>query len=141
MLDKTAFECWDRLWKASASDPDVDAEEWLTVSESIQQHFRDNYENFPNEFYFWDDFPGDRTLDLKIATLSVLTTQLLANLRKYLQAHGHKMWRIRIPIYFKPNDFPRFVMVYSDAIDVLPLCDRCRNSIFRNGDGFTEGHH
>ena len=138
MLGKTDFECWGRLWKASPSDPDVDAEEWLTFSESIQKHFRENYKNFSDEFYFWDDFSGDRTLDLKIAKLSVLTTQLLADLQKYLQAPGNKMWRIRSPIYFQPNDFPRFMVIYPDATDNPPLCDRCRNSIFRNDDCFAE---
>jgi len=69
----------------------LDAEEWLIFSEGIQKHFRDNYENSPDEFYFWDEFSGDRTLDLKIAELSVLTTRLLADLQKYLQAHGHSI--------------------------------------------------
>lgn len=141
ILGKTGCECWGRLWKASFSDPDVDAEEWLAFSEGMQKHFRDTYENFPDEFYFWDDFSGDRTLDVKIAKLSVITTQFLADLQKYLQAHGHKMWRVRIPIYFKPNDFPGFMVVYSDAIDIPPLCNRCRNSIFRNGDDYAESPH
>jgi hypothetical protein len=131
---ETDVECWGRLWKACPSDPDVDAEEWFTFLEGIQNHFRHNHANFPDEFYFWDEFSGDRTLDLKIAELSVLTAQLLVDLQRYLQAHGHKIWRIRIPIYFKPTEFPRFMVVYSDAIDIPPLCDRCRNSIFRHGD-------
>ena len=130
MLGETDFECWGRLWKASPSDPDVDAEEWLIFSEGIQKHFRINYEYFPNELYFWDEFSGDRTLDLKIAKLSTLSAGLLVGLQKYLQMHERRMWRIRIPIYFKPNDRHRMIVIYSDAIDIPPLCPRCRNFIF-----------
>jgi hypothetical protein len=129
MLGETDFECWDRLWKASPGDPDADAEEWLIFSAGIQKHFRTNHEYFPDEFYFWDEFSGDRTLDLKIAKLSILSAVLLADLQKYLQMHGPKMWRIRIPIYFKPNDRHRVIVIYSDAIDIPPLCPRCRNCI------------
>jgi hypothetical protein len=70
-IGETDFECWDKLWKASPSDPDVDSEEWVAFSECIHEYFRSRYENFPDEFYFWNDFSGDRTLDLKIATLSL----------------------------------------------------------------------
>jgi hypothetical protein len=136
MLGETDFECWGRLWKASPSDPDVDAEEWFTFSEGIEKHCRTNYKNFPDEFYFWDEFSGDRTLDLKIAKLSVLTTGLLVDLQKYLQTHGNKVWRIRIPIYFKPNDRHRVIVIYSGTIDIPPLCNRCRNSIFRDTKRF-----
>lgn len=48
----TDFECWGRLWKACPSDPEVDGEEWVTFLDRIQEHFRSNYENFPDEFYF-----------------------------------------------------------------------------------------
>jgi hypothetical protein len=48
-------------------DPDVDSEEWVTFVERIEEHFRSNYENFPDEFFFWRDFSGDRTLDMKIS--------------------------------------------------------------------------
>ena len=47
MLGEIDFECWGRLWKASPSDPDVDAEEWFTFSEGIEKHCRTNYKNFP----------------------------------------------------------------------------------------------
>ena len=56
-----------------------------SVLEYIEEHFRANYENFPDEFYPWGDFSGDRTLDLKIAKPTVLTARLLADLQKYLQ--------------------------------------------------------
>lgn len=55
---------------------DVDGEEWQDFSDHIQEHFRTNYDNFSDEFYFWNDFSGDRTLDLKIAKSSVLTSRL-----------------------------------------------------------------
>lgn len=122
-LGETDFECWCKLWKASASDPDVDSEEWLDFSDHIQEHFRTNYDKFFDEFYFWNDFSGDRTLDLKIAKSSVLTSRLLLDLQKYLQLHGQGMWRIRIPVYFKPNDPRRVVVVYPHAIDIPPLCE------------------
>jgi hypothetical protein len=109
VLGETDFECWNRLWKASASDPDVDPEEWVSFSECIQEHFRNKYEEFPDEFYFWNDFSGDRTLDMKIVRPLVLTKRLLVDLQNYLQTHGHKMWRIRIPIYFKPADCQRVI--------------------------------
>jgi hypothetical protein len=99
-IGETDFECWDKLWKASPSDPDVDSEEWVAFSECIHEYFRSRYENFPDGFYFWNDFSGDRTLDLKIATLSALTARLLLDLQKYLQTHGQNMWRIRIPISY-----------------------------------------
>lgn len=120
-IGQTDFECWSRLWKACPSDPEVDAEEWVTFVAGIQEQFRTHYENCPDEFYFWGDFSGDRTLDLKIAKVSVLTARLLSDLQKYLQINGQKMWRIRIPIYFKPNDPCRVIVVYSHAIDILPL--------------------
>ena len=120
-IGETDFECWDRLWKSSPSDPEVEGEEWVTFSERIQEYFRSSYANFPDEFYFWNDFSGDRTLDLKIVKPSVLTTRLLLDLQKYVQMHGQKMWRIRIPIYFKPNDCHRVIVVYPHAIDIPPL--------------------
>src|SRR5215469_16391805 len=121
-IGETDFECWGRLWKASPSDPDVDGEEWLTFSEGIEKHCRTNYKNFPDEFYFWDEFSGDRRLDLKVAKLSVLTTGLLVDLQKYLKTHGNKAWRIRIPIYFKPHDYHRVIVIYSGTIDIPSLC-------------------
>ena len=55
MIGGTDFECWDRLWKASPSDPEVDCEEWVNFSERIQEYFRSSHENFPDEFYFWNE--------------------------------------------------------------------------------------
>jgi hypothetical protein len=124
-IGETDFECWNRLWNASPSDPDLDAEEWVAFSECIQQHFRAKYKNFPDEFYFWNDFSGDRTLDLKIVRPSVLTNCLLLDLQRYLQVHGQNMWRIRIPIYFKPDGYYRIIVVYPYAIDNPPLCRVC----------------
>jgi hypothetical protein len=66
-IGQTDFECWGRLWKAGPSDPEVDAKEWVTFVARIQEQFRTQYQNFPDDFYFWGDFSGDRTLDLKIA--------------------------------------------------------------------------
>jgi hypothetical protein len=120
-IGETEFECWDRLWKACASDPDVDGEEWVSYLAAIQEHFHNSYENFHDEFYFWGDFSGDRTLDLKIAKPAVLTVCLLTDLQKYLQLNGEKMWRIRIPIYFKADDPHRVIVVYSDALDIPSL--------------------
>jgi hypothetical protein len=122
-IGETDFECWDRLWKASLSDPEVDAEEWVIFLDRIQEHFRRDYENFPDEFYFWGDFSGDRTLDFKAAQPAVLTARLLSDLQKYLQLNGQKMWRVRIPIYFEPNDPLRVIVVYPHAIDIPPLRD------------------
>ena len=122
VFGETDFECWDKLWKASNSDPEVDGEEWVNFSELMQEYFRGSYEKFPDEFYFWNDFSGDRTLDLKIAKPTVLTTRLLSDLQEYLQVNGQKMWRIRIPIYFKLNDPHRVIVVYPDAIDIPLLC-------------------
>ena len=120
-VGQTDVECWGRLWMASASDPEVDGEEWVTFLQDIEENFRTNYENFHDEFYFWGDFSGDRTLDLKIAEPTVLTARLLADLQKYLQMNGQKMWRIRIPVYFKPNDPHRVVVVYPHAMDIPPI--------------------
>ena len=116
------FESWSRLWKAHSGDPEVDGEEWVTFVECIQDHFRKNYENFPDEFYFWADFSGDRTLDMKIAKPTVLRARLLSDLQKYLQMNGQKMWRIRIPIYFKSDDRHRVIVIYPHAIDIPPIC-------------------
>ena len=124
---ETDFECWSRLWKACASDPEVDSEEWVTFVERIQEHFRSNYENFPDEFYFWGDFSGDRTLDMKIAKPKVLMAHLLSDLQKYLQMNGRKMWRIRIPIYFKPDDPHRVIVVYHHTINI-PMIREARKS-------------
>ena len=118
---ETDFECWDKLWKASPSDPDVDSEEWVTFSECTQEYFGSTYENFPDEFYFWNDFSGDRTLDLKIVTRSALTARLLSDLQKYLQTHGQNMWRIRIPISFETGGGRRMIVVYPHAIDIPPV--------------------
>jgi hypothetical protein len=35
----------------------------------IQEHFRRTYENFPDEFYFWGDFSGDRTVGFYLSPL------------------------------------------------------------------------
>jgi hypothetical protein len=51
-IGETDFECWGRLWNAKASDPEVDPEEWVTFLEQIEEHFRINYENFPDELYY-----------------------------------------------------------------------------------------
>jgi hypothetical protein len=120
-IGETDFECWDKLWKASPSDPDVDSEEWVTFSERTQEYFGTSYENFPDEFYFWNDFSGDRTLDLKIVTLSALTARLLSDLQKYLQTHGQNMWRIRISISFKIRGGRRVIVIYPHAIDIPPV--------------------
>ena len=120
-IGETDFECWDKLWKASPSDPDVDSEEWVTFSECTQEYFGSSYENFPDEFYFWNDFCGDRTLDLKIAKPSVLTARLFSDLQKYLQTHGQDMWRIRIPISLQPDDCHRMIVVYAHSIDIPPV--------------------
>ena len=109
-IGETEFECWGRLGKTSPSDPDVDAEEWVTFLERIEEHFRCYYESFPDEFYFWGDFSGDRTLDVKIAKRTILTARLLSDLQKNLRSNGEKLWRIRIPIYFKANDPQRVVV-------------------------------
>jgi hypothetical protein len=120
-IGETDFECWDKLWKASPSDPDVDSEEWVTFSECTQEYFGSTYENFPDEFYFWNDFSGDRTLDLKIVTRSALTARLLSDLQKYLQTHGQNMWRIRIPISFETGGGRRVIVVYPHVIDIPPV--------------------
>ena len=120
-IGETNFERWGRLWKACASDPELDGEEWVIFLELFQEHLRNNYENFPDEFYFWGDFSGDRTLDLRIANPTVVTTRLLSDLQEYLQINGRKMWRIRIPIYFKPNDFRRVVVIYPYAIVITAI--------------------
>jgi hypothetical protein len=120
-IGESDFECWGRLWKARVSDPEVDGEEWVTFLEYIEEHFRTNYDNFPDEFYFWGDFSGDRTLDVKTVKPTVLTARLLSDLQKYLQMKGQKMWRVRIPIYFKPDDPHRVVVVYPHAIDIPPI--------------------
>jgi len=117
-IGETEFECWSSTWKACPSDPELDAEEWVIFLARIQERFRNNYENFPDEFFFWGDFSGDRTLDMKIAKPTVLTACLLSDLQKYLQINGQKMWRIRIPIYFKPDDPHRVIVVYPHAIDI-----------------------
>ena len=120
-IGETDFERWGRLWKARASDPELDGEECVIFLERIQEHFRSNYDNFSDEFYFWGDFSGDRTLDLKIAKPCVLTACLLSDLQEYLQMNGQKMWRIRIPIYFQPNDPRRVVVVYPHTINIPPI--------------------
>src|SRR5215468_6843354 len=120
-IGQTDFECWASLWKACPSDPEVDAEEWVTFVARIQEQFRNHYENFPDEFYFWGDFSGDRTLDLKIAKPTVLTARLLSDLQEYLQMNGQKMWRIRIPIYFQPSHRRRVFVVYPHAINIPPI--------------------
>ena len=146
-IGETDFERWGRLWKACASDPELDGEEWVIFLQRIQEHFRRNYENFPDEFYFWGDFSGDRTLDLKIAKPTVLTARLLSDLQEYLQINGQKMWRIRIPIYFQPTDPRRVVVVYPHTIDIPSIfpssirssLDQCvdDDALWRRGCNFS----
>src|SRR5215468_9360689 len=141
-IGETDFECWDRLWKASASDPELDGEEWVILLKRVQEYFRSKYEDFPDEFYFWGDFSGDRTLDLKIAKPAVLTGRLLSDLQEYLQMNGQKMWRIRIPIYFQPNDPRRVVVVYPHAIDIpLILPSSTRSSLDHCADDDAPRRH
>jgi hypothetical protein len=120
-IGETDFECCGRLWKARASDPEIDPEEWVTFLEQIEERFRTTYKNFPEEFFFWGDFSGDRTLDLRIAKPRALTAGLLSDLQRYLKTNGQRMWRIRIPVYFNPNDPQRVVVVYPHAIDIPPV--------------------
>ncbi|HYY31824.1 MAG TPA: hypothetical protein VE860_28015 [Chthoniobacterales bacterium] len=127
-IGETDFECWGGLWKTSPGDIEVDGEEWANFLERIEEYFRRNYANFPDQFYFWGDFSGDRTLDMRIYNPAVLTAGLLSDLQNYLQINGDKLWRIRIPIYFKANDPHRVVVVYPEAIDIAPICrvaDNC----------------
>jgi len=51
-VGETGFECRGRLWKARASDLEIDPEEWVTVLEQIEEHLRTTYKNFPDEFFF-----------------------------------------------------------------------------------------
>jgi hypothetical protein len=124
------FECWNKLWKARPSDPDVDSEEWMTFVGHIQEHFRRTYENFPDEFYFLGDFSSDRTLDLKIVKPAILTGHLLSDLQKYLQLNGQEMWRIRVNVRFRPDDPHRVIVIYADTIDILPLAKGTPTSSF-----------
>jgi hypothetical protein len=39
-IGKTDFECWGRLWRASASDPEVPGEEWVTFVKRIQEYLK-----------------------------------------------------------------------------------------------------
>jgi len=138
-IGETNFECWGRLWKARASDPEIDPEEWATFLEEIEEHFRTTYKNFPDEFYFWGDFSDDRTLDLKIAKPTVLTAGLLSDLQRYLQTNGQRMCRIRIFLYFNPNDPQRVVVVYPHAIDIPPvLRSGCGREICGGGRGLFQ---
>jgi hypothetical protein len=127
-IGKTELERWNKLWKARPSDPDVDSEEWVTFLGHIQEHFRRTYENYPDEFYFWGDFSGDRTLDLRIVKPEVLTGQLLSDLQTYLHLEGQEMWRIGVHIRFKSDDPLRVIVVYADAIDIVPLAKGSRTT-------------
>jgi hypothetical protein len=71
--------------------------------------------------FFGGDFSGDRPLDLKIAKPTAFTAGLLSVLQRYLKTNGQGMWRIRIPVYFIPNDPQRVVVVYPHAIDIPPV--------------------
>ena len=142
-IGEPEFECWTTLWKARLSDPDIDGVEWVTFLGQIEEDFRRTYENFPDEFYFWGDFSGDRTLDLKIVKPAVLTGSLLSDIQSYLQLNGQRMWRIRIPIYFQPNDPRRVIVVYADAIDIprlvgTPSIEEYESARGENGD-YAEG--
>jgi hypothetical protein len=106
---------------------------WVIFLERIQGHLRSSYDNFPDEFYFWGDFSGDRTLDLKIEKPRVLTARLLSDLQEYLQMNGQEMWRIRIPIYFQPNDPRRVVVVYPYAINIPSILPSGIRSSFDHG--------
>ena len=41
-IGETDFEYWGRLWKACASDPEVDGEQWVTFVKRIQEHLKLN---------------------------------------------------------------------------------------------------
>jgi hypothetical protein len=116
-VGETDSECWVKLWKASAGDPEVDYEEWKDFSDNIEENLRKSHEDFLDQFYFWNDFAGDRTLDLKIAGLSVLTTGLVCLRQRYLQVNGQQMWRVRTPIYFGPDSPQRVIVIYPHALD------------------------
>ena len=121
IFDETRLECSGRSCNASASNREPEAAEWVTFSEQIQEYFRCRYENYPDDFYFWNDFCDDRTLDLKIVKPSALTARLFSDLQNYLQTHGEDMWRIRIPISLQPNDCHRMIVVYAHSIDIPPV--------------------
>jgi hypothetical protein len=129
----THIEYWRRLWKANRGDPELDAEEWVRFLEGIDQHFRRQYENCPDEFFFWGDYSGDRTLDMKIADPTILTADLLSDLQEYLRANGQEMWRIRIPIFFKRADPRLVVAIYPHTVNVAPIfTERQRQSQHRS---------
>ena len=49
-IGKTDFEYWGRLWKASANDPEVAGEEWVTFVKRIQEHLKLNLDRPSTEF-------------------------------------------------------------------------------------------
>ena len=49
-IGETDFEYWGRLWKACASDPEVDGEEWVTFVKRIQEHLKLNLDRPSTEF-------------------------------------------------------------------------------------------
>ena len=120
---ETGLECWGRSRNASTSSREPDAEEWGIFSEQIQEYFRCRYENYPDDFYFWNNFRGDRTLDLKIVKPPALTARLFSDLQKYLQTHGQDMWRIRIPISLQTDDCHRMIVIYAHSIDIPPISE------------------
>ena len=120
-IGETDVECWNKRWKSCANDPELDGEEWVTFLAGIQEYLRQKYDNYPDEFYFWGDFSGDRTLDLKIAEPTVLTARLLTDLQKYLTQNGQRMWRVRVPIYFTSDDPHRVIVIYPDSLDIAPI--------------------
>lgn len=78
-----------------------------------------------NEFPYAEEEQANLSgLDMKVAKRTVLTAGLLSDLQKYPQVNGQKMWRIRIPFYFRPKDRHRVIVVYPHAIDIPPLYPR-----------------
>ena len=108
-----AFDEWPGFWKAHSTDPEVTGQEYEEFYRNLDSSLRQQYANYPSEFYVRGDCYGDRSQDIEIINPNVLTVSLLNDLQSRLKAQGADMWRIRIPTYLEPN---QVIVIYPSAI-------------------------
>ena len=110
-----SFDEWPGFWKANPTDLDVTGQEYEEFYRNLDRSLREQYANYPTEFYVRGDCYGDRSLDIEIVNPDVLTASLLRDLQNRLKAEGANLWRIRIPTYLEPN---QVIVVYPSGICV-----------------------
>jgi len=106
-----SFEEWSGLWKYSEDESDVDGNEYYNFCKDLDVWLRREFSSYPEEFYLWGDFYGDRSVDVEIVNGEMLNEEFIEKLQQYLYANNN--WRFKIPTYINSTSV---IVVYKDRV-------------------------